>query len=407
MKTEDRPQAPSRPRPVPALDRALLAIVGGRVKSGRLSVELPDGTRRAFIGRGDGPGACVRVHDPKLLRRLTTTGAIGLADGYVAGDYDTDNLAALIELAALHLEPGCRARVPEPLDRIGRAIWRVLGSASTPRGPLEDIVQHYDLGNDFYSQWLDPTMTYSSAVFARDEMSLEEAQREKYRRLAETAGIRSGHRVLEIGSGWGGFATYVAGEIGAHVTTLTISKEQAAYVEKLVADRGLVDQVDVGLRDFSAEHGTYDRIASIEMIESIPASRWAEYFAAVRDRLAPGGRAGLQIITVADHHWKTSDRNPDFIRRYVFPGGQVPAPMILRRLTAGAGLRWLGNHEYGRSYARTLRCWRERFDSQWSSIEAMGFDEPFRRMWRYYLSYCEGGFRVGRADVSQIALSGV
>ena len=406
MRTADRLHpAPPRHRGLGPLERGILSVVGGRVRVGRLAVDLPDGGRRVFTGKADGPHADVELRDARLLRRVATTGAIGLADGYIAGEYETDDLASFIELAALHVEPAHRARIPAALDRGGRALWRALGRGAAPRGPLQNIVQHYDLGNAFYALWLDPTMTYSSAVFARDEMTLEEAQREKYRRLAEATGVREGEHVVEIGSGWGGLACHLAAEVGASVTTLTVSREQAAYVQDLVARRGLADRVEVRLEDFAAHRGTYDRAVSVEMIESIPSSRWEGYFGALRRLVRPGGTAGLQIITVADRHWDSSDRNPDFIRRYIFPGGQVPAPKVLHALTARHGFGWLHHEAYGASYARTLRCWRESFEAHWREIEALGFDEPFRRMWRYYLSYCEGGFRAGRVDVGQIVLT--
>ena len=406
VRTADRlhPAPPSH-RGLGPLERGILSVVGGRVRVGRLAVDLPDGGRRVFTGKADGPHADVELRDARLLRRVATTGAIGLADGYIAGEYETDDLASFIELAALHVEPAHRARVPAALDRGGRALWRALGRGAAPRGPLQNIVQHYDLGNAFYALWLDPTMTYSSAVFARDEMTLEEAQREKYRRLAEATGVREGEHVVEIGSGWGGFACHLAAEVGASVTTLTVSREQAAYVQALVARRGLADRVEVRLEDFAEHRGTYDRAVSVEMIESIPSSRWEGYFGALRRLVRPGGTAGLQIITVADRHWDSSNRNPDFIRRYIFPGGQVPAPKVLHALTARHGFGWLHHEAYGASYARTLRCWRESFEAHWREIEALGFDEPFRRMWRYYLSYCEGGFRAGRVDVGQIVLT--
>ena len=391
--------------PGSALDRAILGVVGGRLRCGRLIVRLPDGQVRAFEGRDEGPTARVDLHDTSVLRRLGATGAIALGEGYIDGRYDSPDLAALVELGSLHMEPGYRTEVPDTVQRGLRSVWRRLGRAFETRGPVRDIVHHYDLGNEFYAAWLDPTMTYSSAVFARDDMSLEEAQREKYRRLAEAADIREGHRVLEIGSGWGGFAAYLAGEVRADVTTMTVAREQATYVEKLAAEAGLADRLRVELRDFGEADGTFDRVVSIEMIESIPGNRWAEFFAVIHDRLASRGRAGLQIITVADRHWTWSDENPDFVRRYIFPGGQVPSPGVLRHLTRAAGLDWITNAEYGASYVRTLRTWRDRFDAAWPDIAELGFGEPFRRMWRYYLSYCEGGFASGRTDVSQIVLS--
>jgi cyclopropane-fatty-acyl-phospholipid synthase len=388
-----------------ATDRWILDRLASRLRCGTLRVRLPDGSLRTYAARLLGPVAEVELRDERLIRRLATTGAIGLADGWIAGEFDSPDLASVIELGALHLEPRYRARVPTVLERPCRAIWNAIGRASEPCGPLRTTVEHYDLGNTFFQAWLDGSMTYSSAVFAREDMSLEEAQREKYRRISAAAGLRPGMRVLEIGSGWGGFAVYAAGELGCTVTTVTVSREQATWVEKLLAERGLGDRVEVRLEDFSRTPGTYDAIVSIEMIESIPRTRWPGYFRALADRLAPAGRIGLQAITVADRHWASSNANPDFVRRYVFPGGQVPSPGVLRADASAAGLRLVARQGYGSSYARTLAEWHRRFDATWPRLAELGFDERFRRMWRYYLSYCEGGFRSGRTDVSQVVLA--
>lgn len=391
--------------PIEALDIALIELLGRRVRFGRLTVVMPGGACREYGTASPGPDARIVLHDTKLLRRVATLGAIGLADGYIEGEFDSPDLAALIELGAMHLEPSNGIRVPVIVDRAGRAVWRRLGDAAAPRGPLRDVVQHYDLGNDFYALWLDPTMTYSSAVYADGDTLLEHAQREKYRRLAEATGFQRGDRVLDIGCGWGGFAMYAAGQLGCPVTAITVSKEQFDHVGKLVAERGLAGMVETRLQDFRDTEGSFDRVVSIEMIESIPRTMWARYFRSLRDLTRPGGTIGLQVITVADHHWQTSDANPDFIRRYVFPGAQVPAPMVLRELARAHGLAWVEDHGYGSSYARTLRTWRENFEARSAEVAALGFDERFRRMWRYYLAYCEGGFRASRVDVKQIILA--
>jgi cyclopropane-fatty-acyl-phospholipid synthase len=387
------------------VDRRLLELLGGRVRLGSLEVRLPDGTGRVYDSGVPGPDARVELHEGRLLRRLATLGAIGLADGWIARDFDSPDLAALIELGARHLDPEHRSRIPEPVERAAKWAWRAIGRAAAHRGPLSTTVQHYDLGNEFFAAWLDPTMTYSSAVFADADTTLEQAQLEKYRRVADLAGLEPGMSVLEIGSGWGGFARYAAGERGCDVTTVTVSREQAAYVGKLAAEEGLADRISVRLEDFSLTPGTFDAITSIEMIESIPQGRWSGFFHTVHDRLAPGGRAGLQIIVVADRHWASSDANPDFVRRYVFPGSQVPAPSVLHADAADAGLRWLGDEGHGRSYARTLAAWRANFDAALPRVREMGFDERFIRMWQYYLSYCGGGFAAERTDVRQIALA--
>lgn len=391
-----------------AIDRRIFDIVMGRLRAGSVTVRFPDGSVDTFSGALPGPHAEGTLHDWKLLRRLATAGTIGLADGYIEGEWDSPDLGTFIELAALQLEPAQDQRVPAWLSRFGRLVWRTVGRAAAPRGPLRATVEHYDLGNEFFEAWLDATMTYSSGIYdseCAEDAGLEDAQREKYRRLAESTGIRQGSRVLEIGSGWGGFALYAAGELGADVTTVTISKEQAAWVERVVAERGLSDRVHVRLEDFSRTPGLYDAVVSVEMIESIPGTRWPEFFGVLRERLAPGGMIGLQAITVADHHWATSNAYPDFARVYIFPGGQVPSQSVLHAGATAAGLRLSPGDAFGQSYARTLDAWGRRFEEAWPRIASMGFDERFRRMWRYYLAYCEGGFAADRVDVSQMVLT--
>ncbi|MGZ8583314.1 MAG: class I SAM-dependent methyltransferase [Actinomycetota bacterium] len=387
-----------------AAERRILDIVGARVRAGQASITLPDGTHLVYEGRHPGPAAHVSLHRWRPLRLVTTIGAIGLADAYVRGDYDVDDLEAFLELCALQLEPQYRAPIPEWLHSFGRWAWRLLGDPSRPRGPLTDIVQHYDLGNDFYAEWLDESMTYSSGVFAEPHESLEDAQRRKYVRLAARTGVQEGDHVLEIGSGWGGFAVYLAGELSCRVTTVTVSKEQHEYVEKLVVEHGLVDRVDARLQDFRTVEDSYDRIVSVEMMESIPKRLWDPFFRQLRACVRAGGSIGLQLIVVADRHWRESDEHPDFVRRYIFPGGQVPAPWVLHELAARHRLGWREDEGFGASYARTLACWLDRFDAAWPRIAEMGFDERFRRMWRYYLAYCGAGFASGRADVRQIVL---
>jgi cyclopropane-fatty-acyl-phospholipid synthase len=387
------------------LEGRLLTLVGGTIRAGTLSVDLPDGSDRVFRGRFDGPHAHVDLHRWRLMRRLATTGAIALADGYIDGDYDSPDLASFLELAALHLEPAYRFEAPPWLHRFGRVAWGLLGSPSRPRGPLRDIVEHYDLGNDFYELWLDPTMTYSSGVFDDHTRTLEQAQREKYRRLAGSVGIGPDDHVLEIGSGWGGFATELAITTGCRVTTITVSKEQHEFVDKLVSERGLADRVEARLEDFRTTSGRFDHVVSVEMMESIPQSLWDPFFAKLRELTRAGGTIGLQLITVAEHHWDSSDRHPDFVRRYVFPGGQVPSLGVIRELAARHGLRWRSNRGYGASYARTLRTWLASFDAAWPAVRDLGYDDRFRRMWRYYLAYCQAGFAVGRVDVDQIVLA--
>ena len=280
------------------LDEAVLDVIGGSLRLGSLSVLLPDGRERTYRGAAPGPDARLEVRDWRGVRGIVREGSIGLAEGWMAEELDTPDLPTLIELAAHHLEPENR-RVPEAVDRLGKAAWRAIGRAGRLRGPLRTMAEHYDLGNRFFSLWLDETMTYSSAYFARDDMTLAEAQREKYRRLAERAAIAPGMRVLETGCGWGSFAVYLATELGCTVTTTTISREQAEHVKTRVGDLGLGDRIQVLLEDFADTTGRFDAIVSVEMIESIPGARWPAYFRALRDRLEPGGvgrRAGDRLV---------------------------------------------------------------------------------------------------------------
>lgn len=267
--------------------------------------------------------------------------------------------------------------------------------------------EHYNLGNEFYATWLDATMTYSSALHVDPTESLETAQRRKYQAIARRAGVRRGGSVLEIGCGWGGFAEYAATEIGARVTALTLSSEQEAYVRRRMELAGVSDLVEVRRLDFRHLSGTYDAVVSIEMIESVDETVWPELFATIASSLEPGGRAALQVITIRDDLYGSLLRREEFIKRYIFPGGALPSLTVLRHLTAENGLEWVEAESHGDSYALTLASWSERFAKAWQRIieSSPRFDDRFRRMWEYYLAYCEAGFRIGRIDGYQIALA--
>jgi cyclopropane-fatty-acyl-phospholipid synthase len=273
------------------------------------------------------------------------------------------------------------------------------------RGSRKNIQAHYDLGNAFYELWLDPGMTYSAALFSSQNRSLEQAQTAKYEALARSIGLEASHSVLEIGCGWGGFAEFLGGVVGAKVKAITISKAQHDWASRRIFEQGLTERVDVSLVDYRDVVGRFDRVASIEMFEAVGEAYWPTYFQKISDLLAPGGRAGLQIITIADELFDDYRARPDFIQSYIFPGGMLPSLRSLKLETAAAGLAWTGMHRFALDYALTLRAWRERFQLAWGEINAMGFDERFRRLWLYYLGYCEAGFRTGRTDVVQLALT--
>ncbi len=395
------------------VEDATLALVGSLVRRGHLDVSFASGRTRSF-GSGPGPRADVVVVAPGVVPALLSRGGIGLGESWIRGEWDTSDLAALLEVAARSRDAWLESWPARAVQGAARAARRARGSHHAQErrsrrirslGAVPSMPAHYNLGNAFYQVWLDPTMTYSSALFDDPGASLEQAQRAKYERMARVAGIRPGERVLEIGSGWGGFAVFAAHELGCHVTTITIAREQHAYVAGLVREQGLERRIDARLQDYRAVAGRFDRIISIEMIESIDEAQWPTYFARLHELVVPGGTIGLQSIVIDDLHWSSYRRHEDFIRTYVFPNSIVPAPSVLRSLAAGAHLRWDAERDFGPSYARTLAEWHRRFEAAWPDVASLGFDERFRRMWRFYLSYCEAGFRTGRLGVRQIVLS--
>ena len=273
---------------------------------------------------------------------------------------------------------------------------------NTPAGSKRNIAAHYDLGNDFYGMWLDRSMTYSSAIYRPGVNSLQSAQEEKYRNLAAGMGITKDSHVLEIGCGWGGFAEFVGKEIGARVTGLTISKEQLEFAQNRISNAGLEDRVELRFQDYRDETGKYDQIASIEMFEAVGEKYWPTYFGKIRHCLKPGGKAGLQIITINEPGYETYRSRPDFIQRYIFPGGMLPSLSALERSTSQQGLSLESEISFPQDYARTLREWQSKFQSRWKDIQQLGFDHRFKRMWEFYLYYCEAGFDTESISVRQM-----
>jgi cyclopropane-fatty-acyl-phospholipid synthase len=383
---------------------ATLAAAAGRLRQGGVMLVLPDGGA-IDTGADDASGlrAVVHLKHARAARRLVLGGAIGFAEAYIDGDWDSPDLSAVLEIgirneAALHDAVGGLA----PIRRLHRLAH--LLNANTRRGSRRNIASHYDLGNAFYRLWLDPGMTYSSAMFEGDDDDFGRAQDRKYRALAAALDLRSGQRVLEIGCGWGAFAELAARDYGCRVTAVTLSREQADYAGARIRAAGLADRVEIRQQDYRDVEGVFDRIASIEMLEAVGEAYWSRFFATLHDRLRPGGAAALQVITIADDRFEAYRRNADFIQRHVFPGGMLPSPAVLSRQVEVAGLRLTGRRMFGACYARTLRIWHRRFAAAWPDIARLGFDERFRRLWTYYLVYCEVGFRVGSIDVGQFRI---
>lgn len=369
---------------------------------GSLRVTLPDGRKVQVQGKQPGPSGELIMHNWRLPGRAFVGGTIGLAESYVDGDWTSPDVTSFLELFVVNVEAG--ENVAGGSGWITNAIQRLRHwlNENSRTGSKRNISAHYDLGNKFYSQWLDPTMTYSSALFSTGANDLESAQTAKYRALARDTGIGRDDHVLEIGCGWGGFAEFAAREIGCRVTGLTISKEQFDFATERVRKAGLSDRVEIKLQDYRDETGRYDRIASIEMFEAVGERYWATYFSKLRGLLKAGGTAGIQVITINEAAFDTYRARPDFIQRYVFPGGMLPTPEILRSLGTAHGLATIGERIFPQDYARTLAEWRVRFWSSWDKIKPLGFDERFKRLWEFYLYYCEAGFRAEYIDVRQV-----
>ena len=382
---------------------AVILRMAERLRRGTLEIVLPDGARSRFEGAEPGPHGVLRLHNGRVARRYLASGGLGFAEGYIEGDWDTPNLAALLELLCvnddMYGEGYLGAFWHRWLQRARHAL-----RANTRSGSRRNIHAHYDLGNEFFAAWLDPTMTYSSALFADGAEDLEAAQRVKYRNLASEMAVGPGLRLLEIGSGWGGFAVTAAKEFGAKVTSITVSRAQAEYARARVFREGLAEQVEILLQDYRDVKGRFDRIASIEMFEAVGERFWPPSFRTIRERLQPGGAAGLQLITIADRYFEAYRRNIDFIQAYIFPGGMLPSPAALDREVARAGLTRTSEVGFGLSYARTLALWNERFQAAWPRLRDLGFDERFRRIWTYYLASCEASFLTGSTDVIQTVL---
>lgn len=369
---------------------ALLRLAAG-IGEGRIAVTTPDGRRLAF-GRAGGPQAELTLLTPRTARRLFLGGPVGFAESYLDGEWESGDLPALVDLAARNVDRVMAAAGGTVPFRLLNRL-RHLSRRNTRRGSRRNIAQHYDLGNDFYRLWLDAGMAYSSGLYADGVETLEDAQDAKMRRVADLLDLSPGQRVLEIGCGWGGLAAHLAA-CGVHVTGITLSHEQLAW-----ATGRLGGAADLRLQDYRDVSGTFDRVVSIEMIEAVGEEHWPRYFATLRDRLAPGGVAVVQAITIADRLFDGYRREADFIQRHVFPGGMLPSPTVIATHALHAGLRAEEPVMFGASYARTCAEWRRRFLAAWPDVARLGFDERFRRLWDYYLAYCEGGFRAGTIDV--------
>jgi cyclopropane-fatty-acyl-phospholipid synthase len=370
----------------------------GRPRHGGVTLHLPTGKSYTFGNPATGLHPVIHILSFRVLTETLSRGTVGFAQSYVDGLVEVDDLTTLFRYflqnrAVLDSSEGSLYK------RAAQDLAYHLSRPNTKEGAKENISEHYDLGNDFYGQWLDPSMTYSSALFTSPDQSLEEAQHQKYRRIAELAGVTSGSSILEIGCGWGGFAETAAKDFGASVYGITLSKEQLAFARERLASQGLDALATLNLEDYRDTGGQFDHVASIEMIEAVGEAHWPTYFRAVHDRLKPGGTAAIQAITIDEADFENYKAGPDFIQRFIFPGGMLLTKRAMREQAERVGLVPEHIETFRHSYARTLKLWADRFEERWPEITKLGYDEQFRRKWLYYLSYCEAGFTEGSIDV--------
>lgn len=384
------------------LSRWFLRRLLSRIVVGRLSIVTPEGERLWSGPAAPGPQAMIVMKTWRAMRRLLLDGDIGLAEAYRDGDFTTPDLTALIELGA---------RNDATLRRLVSGAWpvRLLNrlrhrrNVNSRTGSRRNITAHYDLGNDFYRLWLDESMTYSSALYEAATDTLEAAQQRKLDRIVSMLALSGGEHVLEIGCGWGALAERLARE-GCRVTAITLSPSQLAHAQRRIAEAGFTDKVDLRLQDYRDVTGQFDRIVSIEMIEAVGRDYWPTYFATLHRSLTADGHAVIQAITIDDALFEPYQQGTDFIQRFIFPGGCLPSVAALEHEGGQVGLATIDRFAFGESYAATLAEWRRRFLERWPQIAAQGFDERFRKLWEFYLCYCESGFRAGTIDVSLIAM---
>ncbi|WP_291921933.1 cyclopropane-fatty-acyl-phospholipid synthase family protein [Limnohabitans sp.] len=393
--------------PHASLPKAATRLLGllARLKIGTLTLHAPDGNCQVF-GTHEVPFAALHIHRWSVCAEVLKSGDIGFAEGYMAGDWDTPDLAGLLRLLIAN-----RTQIEGAIygHWLGRLLYRVkhLLNRNNRSNSRKNIHAHYDLGNAFYELWLDGTMNYSSAWFEGDHTKdMAEAQKAKVRRALRMVNAQSGDRVLEIGCGWGALAEAATTEFGAHITGVTLSTEQLAFANARMQSHGVQQRADLRLQDYRDIHdGPYDAVCSIEMIEAVGQEYWPTYFQTVSRMLKPGGRACIQSITIDDTLFERYLHSTDFIQQYIFPGGCLPSPSEFRKQAQAAGLQVVDELNFGPDYAETLRRWRESFMAQLHTVRTLKFDDRFIRLWEFYLAYCEAAFDEANIDVIQFTLA--
>lgn len=393
----------TRPSPVTHILSVVAAFFGkrliGRPKKGAVTVTYPNGRSATYGDPATGEHARLHLKNFSVLPKTMQRGTVGFAQAYIDGDVEIDDLTTLFRYFLQNrdvLDSGENSW----FGRAAQDFAYHMSRGNSKEGARKNISEHYDLGNDFYVEWLDRSMTYSSAYYtSKEDQTLESAQYAKYRRVAEMAGVKAGETVLEIGCGWGGFAETAAREFNAVVYGITLSVEQLKFAVDRLARQGLDNLATLHLEDYRDTKGQFDHVASIEMIEAVGEEHWPSYFRTVADRLKPGGTASIQAITIGERDFLDYRARPDFIQRFIFPGGMLLTKTAMREQGDKVGLILEQVDTFRLSYAKTLKLWREKFLERWHVIKGLGYTEEFKRKWLYYLAYCEAGFAEGSIDV--------
>ena len=374
-----------------------LSDIGEKISNGKLTITLPNNENLEFFGKGD-LKSNLKLNSYLPILRTITSGHVGFAESYLKGEWTSYDLESLLEIMVTNLPEAFSAK-----SKIHLTYNRIIHffRENTKSRAKKNIQYHYDLGNDFYKLWLDKTMTYSSAIFKNEKESLTEAQENKYQLLIDSLDIKSHHKVLEIGCGWGGFAEYAAKKVGCSIKGITISPSQLKFATNRIKELKLDDKVTIELCDYRDLRGKYDRVVSIEMIEAVGEKYWKNYFKKIKDVLKKDGLAGIQVILINNKSYQRYSKSVDFIQKYVFPGGMLPSQEKLNENYVDAGLVEVNSHSFGKSYAKTLTIWHKEFLNSLSAIKKLGFDIKLERIFKYYFSYCKAGFNSERIDVAQ------
>ena len=371
---------------------------------GSIQIEWPNGETQIIKANQNGPKASLKIYNKNVIKEIIRGGSVKFAELYIGKKISSNNLTNLIHYFAVNNDQAENTFELSLLKTLYNKLIHFMNE-NTKKQAKKNIAKHYDLGNNFYQCWLDKSMTYSSAIFNSKADNLETAQYNKYKKLAELSSIKDGDEILEIGCGWGGFSEFIGNNYDCKVTAVTISEEQFNFAKNRINEAKLSEKVNILFCDYRNIIGKFDKIISIEMFEAVGKEYWNTFFQKIENILKPNGNVSLQIITIDDKIFNVYENNPDFIQKYIFPGGMLPSIKILNKIVDKTSLNIQSIESFSNDYAKTLNIWNQTFNSNWEKIEKLGFDENFKLLWNYYLSYCEGGFLSNNIDLKQIKLT--